>query len=518
MRSKLHIPDGEDFSDVPVPKTISDNEIGYQIWLFKRRGKEGPYELSGLYRSGVMDFLRANGFNRLAGNSTVIVREETGILCAVGMEELKGFIISSLDQIPDDGLNFSYNRRKVRAYKEALRETYLRQYHLIINESALAHLYPLSKEILRDDAKTAYFPYTNAIVKVSKEGMELLRYEHLGNKCVWKKQITDRETPPIQTTEESECKFTDFIGNVTGGDVERMRAFRTSIGYLLHNHTKPSEARSVIFYDEQLSDGSTPNGGTGKGIIAHAVGQIRVVTRIDGKNYRSDNQFKFQQVTPDTQIIWLDDPRADFQFSDLFSVISEGLTVEKKNQAAFAIESEQSPKLLITSNPILSTKGTSHTRRQNVNELGDFYSNKLAQGDPKPIETVHGGRFFDKVDWAKDEWARFDLYMLQCAREYLIHGLIAFEPVNVATNELIQKTSSDFVKWIEEQSLVCKVNYDTKSLFNKFKDVHRESEVTCTQITFTKWIKRWAGFKGWQYERKPSNGNSNFILTVAKCD
>jgi hypothetical protein len=516
MRSKLHIPDGEDFSDVPVPKTVSDNEVGYLIWSFKRKGKEAPFELSGLYRSGMMDFLCANGFHRLAADSTVIVREQAGILGEVGMEELKGFILNFIDGIHEDGLSFPIGRRNVRARKEALKETYLKQYHLIINESALAHLYPLSKEILRDDAKTAYFPYTNAIVKVSKEGMELLRYEDLGNKCVWKKHVIKREILLIHTTDEIECKFADFIGNVTGGDVERIRAFRTTIGYLLHIYTNPSEARGVILYDEQIGDGSTPNGGSGKGILAHAVGQIRVVTRIDGKGYRSDNQFKFQQVTPDTQIIWLDDPRADFQFSDLFSVISEGLTVEKKNQAAFTIESSQSPKLLIASNRILSTKGTSHIRRQNVLELADFYSKKVAEGDLKPIETTHGGRFFDKVDWDKDEWARFDLYMLQCARDYMIHGLITFEPANVAVNALIQDTSADLVTWADGQPICCNTPYDTALLFNDFKGLYYGDDHSFKQKNFTLWMQRWAESKGWKCEVKRSNKRAKIIFPVSK--
>jgi hypothetical protein len=518
MSGKLRIRKGEDFSATPVPKTISSTEVGFGIWLFKRKGKDAPYELAGLYRSGMLKFLRTHGFHRIANDSCVIVREKAGVLSEVSMAEVKGFITCHLDEIPEQGISFTRERRNVRASKEALEETYLKQYHLIINEPALAHLYPLSKEILRDDAKTAYFPFKNAIVKVSKGGMELVRYEELGNKCVWKRHIIDRETPPIQVTEGVECGFGDFIGNVTGGIVERIPAFRTAIGYLLHNHTKPSEARAVILYDEKRGNGSTPNGGTGKGVIAKAIGQIRVVTRIDGKGYRSDNQFKFQQVTLETQVVWLDDPKSDFPFSDLFSIVSEGMTIEKKNQTAFIINGERSPKFLLCSNTILSSNGTSHTRRQHVLELDDHYLTLMEKGHPEPIVTQHGGRFFDKEDWDQDEWSRFDLYMLLCARDYLTHGLIPFEPVNVAVNELIQKTSAAFVKWVEEQSLVCKVKYDTKKLFNEFKAMHLPDDATFLQRNFTDWMKRWATFKGWQHKPKPSNGATNFILTVAKCD
>lgn len=510
MSDKLRIRKGEDFSATPVPKTISVTEVGFGIWLFKRKGKDAPYKLAGLYRSGVLKFLRTHGFYRIAADSSVIVREKAGVLSEVCMAEVKGFITCHLDEIPEQGISFTRERRNVSASKEALEETYLNQYHLIINDSALAHLYPLSKEILRDDAKTAYFPFKDAIVKVSKVKMELVRYEELGNKCVWKRHIIDRETPPIHSIEGVECKFGDFIWLVSGSDAERRSAFRTAIGYLLHTHTKPSEARAVLLYDEKRGNGSTPNGGTGKGVIAKAIGQIRMVTRIDGKGYRSDSQFKFQQVTHETQVVWLDDPKSDFSFSDLFSVISEGMTIEKKNQTAFTINGERSPKVLLCSNTILSSKGTSHTRRQHVLELDDHYRTLMEQGDPEPIVTQHGGRFFDKDDWDKEEWSRFYLYMLLCARDYLIHGLMPFEPVNVAVNELIQQTSDKFVQWATEQEFQLATKYDTKKFFDEFRGVHCGDDPQFKQRGFTELLKQWAAFKGWKLEVKRSNSRSHF--------
>lgn len=513
--SEFAIKQGEDFSNVPVCKVISDYEISWGFWLFRRKSQTAPYLLIGLYRNGMMEFLQANGFYRLAADSSVLVWEQTGILNHIGMEELKGFIIQFLDDIPNEGYSFKVGRRSVKVSKEALRETYLRQCHLLINISFLEHLYPLPKEILGDDVYTAYVPFKNGIVEVKRDGILSMNYRDLKDKCVWKRHVIDREIPVIQTDDEVTCEFGNFIGNVAGGDVELMNAFRNGIGYMLHNYTKPSQAKAVILNDSRVTETGTPNGGTGKGIVANAIGQIRTVTRIDGKGYRYDNQFKYQQVGPETQIVWFDDPRPDFQFSDLFSVISEGLTVEKKNQAAFTIEPSRSPKFLLTSNTPLNSNGTSNTRRQYVLELEDHYLKLAAEGNSEPIVTEHGGRFFDKVDWDKEEWAAFDLYMLQCIRDYLAHGLVPNPSVHAPVNELVLKTDSTYVQWMEDKKMNTGLKYDTKSLFKEFKALHKSDDVSFTQRTFTKWLKLWASSKGWEHVLKPSSGRSKFLFKVA---
>lgn len=518
MNNKLRIRKGEDFSSLFVPEKVSENVLRYGLWEFKRRGNGSLYELTGLSRSGVLEFLNKSGYYRLAPDSIVVVREQKGVIEIVGTENIKAHILDYLEHIEKAGVTFKYKGRIVSASKLALKETYFKQQHLVINHSNLEHLKPLPSEVLSDDAHTAFFPYKDGIAKVTATGITVIGYDDLDGKCVWKRHVIDRETPPIHSIQEAECKFDDFIWLVSGSDAERRTGFRTAIGYLLHNHTKPSKARAVLLYDERRGNGTAPNGGTGKGIIANAIGQIRVVTRIDGKRYRSDNPFKFQLVSLDSQIVWIDDPKPDFPFTDLFSDISEGMTFEKKNQTAFTINVEKSPKFLLCSNSILSSKGTSDTRRQQVLELDDHYMKLMEKGHREPIVTQHGGRFFDKDDWDKDEWARFDLYMLLCVREYLTQGLIPFETVNVAVNKLIQESGAAFVNWVEEQSLVCNVRYDTKTLFTEFKALYRPDDKAFIQKEFTEWMKLWAEFKGWHYELKPSNGKSKFILTVAKCD
>ena len=59
---------------------------------------------------------------------------------------------------------------------------------------------------------------------------------------------------------------------------------------------------------------------------------MKNVLRIDGKNFRFDKSFPFQSVNPDTQIMFFDDVNKKFGFEKLFSIITEGITIEKKNK------------------------------------------------------------------------------------------------------------------------------------------------------------------------------------------
>ncbi len=507
---------GEDFSDVPVTKIISSTEVGFGIWLFKRKGKDAPYELSGLYRSGMLRLLQTHGFCRITEDSSVIVREEAGVLSEVSMEEVKGFITGHLNEIPQQGVSFTHARRNVRATKEALEEIYLRQFHLIINESALAHLYPLSKEILRDDAKTAYFPFKNGIVKVTATDISTIDYRNLDDKCVWKNHIINRNYPFEISQSEVASKFEDFLSNVTGGDVNRLNGFRSAIGYLLHNYTRQSLAVAIMLYDEEVSHGATPNGGTGKGIFAKAIREMRQVERIDGKNYNTEDRFKFQQVTEETQVIWLDDPRSNFDFSDLYSAISEGLTVEAKNQARRVFPPERSPKIIICSNTVLSRIGSSNSRRQYILEVGSHYKDLAANGLRESIEKEHGGQFFGRESWDEAEWARFYLFMLNCTRYFLDKGLIESEPINVVFNELIQRTNDEFATWVTEKVFELNIRYDTEKEFLEFKDLNYGDDPQFEQRDFTAMLKCFAAFKGWFLKVKRSNGKSKFTFLVSK--
>jgi len=97
----------------------------------------------------------------------------------------------------------------------------------------------------------------------------------------------------------------------------------------------------------------------------------------------------------DDNIICFDDMERSFKFETLFSIITGNLTLNKKNLQPIEIPFSKSPKIMFTSNYILSGVGDSHDARKIEIELYRHYSKNY-----KPINEF-GKLFFSQ--WSKDE-------------------------------------------------------------------------------------------------------------------
>ena len=188
----------------------------------------------------------------------------------------------------------------------------------------------------------------------------------------------------------------------------------STIGFLMHGHKNLSFCPAVILNDEVISD--NPEGGTGKGIFMNALSQMKKVVTIDGKSFNFERSFAYQLVSADTQILVFDDVRKHFDFERLFSVVTEGLTLEKKNKDAIKIPFEKSPKIAITTNYAIKGSGNSFARRKWELELHQHYNKNFT-----PLDEFNK-LFFG--DWNDDEWCAFDNYMIGCLQGYLNTGLV----------------------------------------------------------------------------------------------
>ena len=169
------------------------------------------------------------------------------------------------------------------------------------------------------------------------DGLEIIEYENLGG-YVWKDQIIDRD---FDICNSDDCDYKTFISNISNGNEGRINSVRSTIGFLLHGYKDKSFCPAVIVNDEVISD--NPEGGTGKGLLVHGISELKKNIIINGKEFAFDKSFAYQLVSADTQILTFDDVRKNFGFENLFSVITEGITLEKKNKDAIKIPYEHSP-------------------------------------------------------------------------------------------------------------------------------------------------------------------------------
>ena len=114
---------------------------------------------------------------------------------------------------------------------------------------------------------------------VTEDDITTINYEDIQG-WVWEDQMIKRDyvKKNVKT-----CDFKKFIGHISGNDSGRISSIESTIGFLLHGFKDSSECPAVILNDEVISD--NPEGGTGKGIFAKAIGELKMMVGIDGKSF-----------------------------------------------------------------------------------------------------------------------------------------------------------------------------------------------------------------------------------------
>jgi hypothetical protein len=278
---------------------------------------------------------------------------------------------------------------------------------------------------------------------------------------------------------------------------------KSVIGYLLHSHKTASNNKAIIFNDETISD--TPNGGSGKGIIINGIGHMKKTSTIDGKTFDFNKSFAFQTVNTDTQVLAFDDVRKNFDFERLFSIITEGITIEYKGQDAIKIPVQDSPKIIISTNYTIKADGGSFQRRIFEIEMSDYFGVHHT-----PLDQF-GNLLYD--EWNELEWARFDKFMINCLQYYMANGLVKSKTNNLELRKFINETSQEFYEYVlSENGIKHNIRINKIDALNEFHTEYPDSRKFVTNRTFMKWIKKYCDYKKLNFADGNSNGHRWFII------
>jgi len=347
-------------------------------------------------------------------------------------------------------------------------------------------------DIMEDTKEKSYLYYKNCVVEVSKNEIKEIDYIDLPGH-VWKRQIIDRD---FKRYDHHKAEFRTFIWKIAGENIERYNTFKSVIGYLLHGYKNSANNRAIIFNDETISE--NPNGGSGKGLFWNALKHMKKVSSIDGKTFEFSKSFPYQTVSTDTQILVFDDVKKNFNFENLFSLITEGITLEYKGQDAVIIPVEKSPKLLITTNYTIGGVGGSHERRKFEVEMSSYFNYKHT-----PVDEF-GHMLFS--DWSEEEWLMFDNYMINCEQYYLENGLIESQYYNLETRKFIKETSFEFYEWVLDDNLTTNIRINKNDKFEDFINEYTDLKKWLTKRRFSFWLDSYANFKGYDILKTKTNG------------
>ena len=447
-------------------------------------------------------FLEKHGFfkyNPEGSKSYVFVRVVNNLIDHTTEKDIKTFVLDYLLEIGDDSV-YNYFAEKTKYFKEDF----------------LTFLASVDVHFVDDEKDTGYIYFKNVAVKITPKKIYEIDYIDLGG-YVWRDHVMDRD---FKLLKDHECDFKKFISNVCFSDERRTKSMESTIGYLLHGYKPPSQCPSVILNDEVISD--NPEGGTGKGIIMKAISHIKKMVVIDGKDFDFGKSFPYQLVSADTQIIVFDDVKNRFDFERLFSVVTEGITLEKKNKDAIKIPFSKSPKIGITTNYAIRGTGSSFDRRKWELELHQYYSAGFT-----PYEEF-GKYMFD--EWNEEEWMKFDNYMIECLRSYMNTGLVKSEFVNLKIRKLSAQTCHEFIEWcgiVDNEDPTDKAlqfirghKVFKSELYSDFveenPDFGPKSKLTVSRNKFYKWLIAFCLYKGKTMPDEGRDANGRWIRLITR--
>jgi hypothetical protein len=229
--------------------------------------------------------------------------------------------------------------------------------------------------------------------------------------------------------------------------------------------------------------------------------QSRVYCEINGKDFNFRDKHRYSDASIETQLININDLTRNTTIETFFNDITEGVTIDKKNEKPFGILA----KIIISTNKTIRIDGDSATDRVMQFEFSDYFN-----ANRSPVSEF-GGKWMFSQDWNDDDWQQFDTFMIGCVVEYLKHGIIEAPSINLHRRTLIDHTSHEFVDFMDDffrtkeiklseasadlfsGNDILKLEYgekiDKKILYAVFTEQYPNDFRQLKQATFTKWLR-----------------------------
>lgn len=428
-------------------------------------------------------FLERNGYKKYYpadANKPSWVSVESNKVSEVSTEKIKDFV-----------LNYLADKREFEVWN------YCAKFQNLFSEAFLLMLESIELAMLKDTKLKSYLAFNNGILEVTKNEIKLLDFLDVES-YIWKSNIIPRD---FVFLENHENEYQKFILNISNKDP---LAIECVCGYLLSKYKNKMNNKAIILNDEVVSD--NPEGGTGKGLFVQGLRQLRKVAILDGKTFDDKKSFPYQTVSQDSDILVFDDIKKNWDFESKFSLVTEGMTLERKNKDAIKLSVEDSPKMLISTNYAVRGEGNSHDRRRHEIEIAQYYGAKLTPFDE------FGHQLFD--DWDAEHFNKFDNYMVKCLQSYLSLGLINQNAKNAKLRRFLSETSMEFYEWMSfRDNFTFNVRHGKAEKFAEFIKEYKDfDQPWFKRKRFHIWVEKYSEFIGGNFDADSTNGWRWFMI------
>lgn len=466
------------FPDIPniatVAEQVKDNIVVEEFWRYDDNGKFRVVDHK--FKRYIQNNFVYKYFPNPDGDPVFVQIQENRVRI-ITRKHIKDMVLKELEQRPDIGMI---------PFDEMASNT------KYFTDDYLSFLDTINIEIKKDTRWEGYLYYRDRVLRVLPDKVEEIEYIDLDG-YVWDNHLIDRS---FKKADGSKSVFSRFVWLLAGEDQSRYNSIRSTMGYLLHSFKNRGNNRAIILNDEVISE--NPNGGSGKGIYAQAISKMKRTSIIDGKTFDPTKSFAYQTANIDTQVLVFDDVKKNFPFESIFSVITEGMTYERKNKDAIKLSIQDSPRVLISTNYTIGGVGGSFDRRKFEVEFSSHFGAHYTPYDE------FGHMLFD--DWNEEEMNLFDNFMVECLQLYLTHGLIECEQKNLQTRKFIKDTCQEFYEWVEDGNIQHNVRINRSELLTAFITDNKEQERYTNSRKLMKWLDAYALWKGYKHISGKSEG------------
>lgn len=422
------------------------------------------------------NFLQNRGYFRLEqpANTYIWINITGNVVKQVNVHQIRDFVINFTKQIDKEDVENMLYRGGPRYF----------------GPDSLGHLEYTPLNLHESKKGLQYLYFNQDFWKITEEGIEAADTKNLDGQ-VWTEKIKDfspKKLPlllsDIQqitaadaeenkklhpyigewtldiTGDGAKCHFLQFLLNTSNfyhknkkmeqfSLVETLETSRhllskiTAMGYLLHNYRNSGMLKAIVAMDGMMSEVGTSNGRSGKSLIGEAIRRLVPIAYINGKKKDlTEDKFIWEEVDERTEVVFLDDLRANFDFERFFPEITGDFQVERKGVKRFTLPRGVAPKLFLTTNHAIRGEGGSFKDRQFLLAFSDWYNDKH-----KPVDDF-GVMFFD--EWDENQWNLFYNFAAMALHLYFKHGLIAAPTEKLEKRRLRQEIGEVFIDWAEE--------------------------------------------------------------------
>lgn len=346
-------------------------------------------------------------------------------------------------------------------------------------------------EILHDTRDSKYLFFENFAIKITPDGIEPTSYNSIvGN--IWATAVINRNFTYDQTPGD----FEHFVEDICNENDERKASLMSILGYLLHDYYD-YDLRAAFLTDVNMDGAGTAAGGTGKGLIGKAVGQMvnrsrndAIYTVIPGKGLDLSKDTRYALADISTSILHLEDVDKTFNLQALFNDITDGATIRRPYQIKPIIKPV---KMMISINHTIDVQRSSDRRRLIIFELANYYSDTF-----RPTDKYK--KWFFGQDWTETDWNQFYSFMCRCVQLFLRSGLIEPEEINYQNRRLEESLPEDFVWFIGDQFSTYtngRVEHEfvKQTLLKSFTDRYPAFDNDRFMRNFTKYVRQYCQLK-----------------------